>query len=88
MKSGLGNLKLSIYCCCGYGAGSFVGAQGAIWVAEQLGITGEGITPTPEGPALESVEVSCDDFIKNQHISKTAEVAVVQMFGVILCSNP
>ena len=53
-----------------------------------MGITGEGITPTPEGPALESVEVSCDDFIKNQHISKTAEVAVVQMFGVILCSNP
>ena len=43
MKSGLGNLKLSTYCCCSYGAGSFVGAQGAIWVAEQLGIAGEGI---------------------------------------------
>jgi uncharacterized membrane protein YfcA len=43
MKHGLGNLKLSLYCCCGYGVGAFVGAQGAIWAAKQLGITGEGI---------------------------------------------
>jgi len=42
MKSGLGNLKLSMYCCIGFGVGSFVGAQGAILVAKQLGITGEG----------------------------------------------
>lgn len=41
-KSGLGNLKLSMYCCIGYGAGAFAGAQGAIMVSEQLGITGEG----------------------------------------------
>ena len=43
MKSGLGNLKLSLYCCCGYGVGAFIGAQGAIWASKQLGITGEGI---------------------------------------------
>ena len=42
MKSGLGNLKLSIYCCIGYGLGSFVGAQGAIFVSDKLGDTGEG----------------------------------------------
>jgi len=42
MKSGLGNLKLSMYCCIGYGAGAFVGAQGAILVSERLGETGEG----------------------------------------------
>ncbi len=43
MKSGVGNLKLSIYCCCGYGIGGFIGAQGAIWVASRMGATGEGI---------------------------------------------
>ena len=43
MRRGVGNLKLSIYCCCGYGAGAFVGAQGAIRVAKQLGVTGEGV---------------------------------------------
>ncbi len=42
MKSGLGNLKLSIYCCVGYGIGAFMGAQGAIWASERLGVTGEG----------------------------------------------
>lgn len=42
-KSGIGNLKLSIYCCCGYGIGGFIGAQGALWVANQTGINGEGI---------------------------------------------
>ena len=42
MKSGLGNLKLSMYCCIGYGTGAFVGAQGAILVSERLGETGEG----------------------------------------------
>jgi len=42
MKSGLGNLKLSMYCCLGYGIGAFIGAQGAIWASERLGETGEG----------------------------------------------
>jgi len=43
MRRGLGNLKLSIYCCCGYGLGAFIGAQGAIWAAKRLGIAGEGV---------------------------------------------
>lgn len=43
MKSGIGNLKLSIYCCCGYGAGAFIGAKCAIWAANQSGASGEGI---------------------------------------------
>jgi len=42
MKSGLGNLKLSMYCCIGYGVGSFIGAQGAIWVSGRMGEAGEG----------------------------------------------
>ncbi len=43
MKSGIGNLKLSIYCCCGYGIGGFIGAKCAIWAANQSGASGEGI---------------------------------------------
>jgi len=43
MKSRVGNLKLSIYCCCGYGIGGFLGAQGALWVADRMGVTGEGL---------------------------------------------
>jgi predicted secreted protein len=42
----------------------------------------------PEGPALESVAITCDEFTANQFISKTIEISVGQMFGVILCSNP
>jgi len=43
MRRGLGNLKLSTFCCCGYGVGAFIGAQGAIWTAERLGMAGEGV---------------------------------------------
>ena len=35
-----------------------------------------------------SVEVSCDDFMKLQHISKEVEVAVDGSLTVTLCSNP
>ena len=35
-----------------------------------------------------SVEVSCDDFYKQQHISKEVEVNVDGSFTVTLCSNP
>ena len=35
-----------------------------------------------------SVEVSCDDFMKDQHISKEVEVSVGDSFTVALCSNP
>lgn len=43
MKSGVGNLKLSIVCTLGYGLGGFAGAQGAIWVAGRMGLAGEGM---------------------------------------------
>jgi len=39
-------------------------------------------------PKRVSVEVSCDDFMKLQHISQEAEVAVDDSFTVTLCSNP
>ena len=35
-----------------------------------------------------SVEVSCDDFMKNQQISRELEVNVGNSFMVNLCSNP
>jgi uncharacterized protein len=43
MKSGVGNLKLAIYLCFGYGIGGFIGAQAALWVAGRMGATGEGL---------------------------------------------
>ncbi len=43
LKSGVGNLKLAITCTLGYGLGGFVGAQGAIWLAQKMGADGEGI---------------------------------------------
>jgi len=41
--------------------------------------------PTPKQV---SVEVSCDDFMKLQHISKEVQVAAGESFTVTLCSNP
>jgi len=40
----------------------------------------------PAKPA--SVDVSCDDFMKQQHISQEVEVSVGDSFTVTLCSNP
>jgi len=34
------------------------------------------------------VNVSCDDFMADQHISKEVQVAVGDSFTVTLCSNP
>ena len=42
-------------------------------------------SPTPKQV---SVEASCDDFIKLQHITKEVQVAVGDSFTVTLCSNP
>ena len=39
-------------------------------------------------PALKQVDISCDDFMKLQHISQEVEVAVGDSFTVTLCSNP
>jgi len=39
-------------------------------------------------PGPTQVEVSCDDFMADKHISKEVEVAVGDSFTVTLCSNP
>ena len=39
-------------------------------------------------PKQASVEVSCDDFMKQQNISKQVEVAANGLVTVTLCSNP
>ena len=41
-------------------------------------------------PAIKqaSVEVSCDDFMKDKHVNKEVEVAVDSSLTVTLCSNP
>ena len=43
MKSGLGNLKLSMYLNVGYGIGAYTGAQGAVLASERLAETGDGL---------------------------------------------
>jgi uncharacterized membrane protein YfcA len=43
MKTGIANLKISIVSTLGYGLGGFAGAQGAIYVAKNMGASGEGI---------------------------------------------
>ncbi len=42
-RKGLGNLKLAMVCCLGYGSSSFAGAQLAIIASRYLGATGEGL---------------------------------------------
>ncbi|MBN1644265.1 MAG: sulfite exporter TauE/SafE family protein [Dehalococcoidales bacterium] len=42
MKTGIANFKVSIFSTLGYGLGGFVGAQGAIYVARNMGASGEG----------------------------------------------
>jgi inhibitor of cysteine peptidase len=39
-------------------------------------------------PLVRSVDVSCDDFMKLQHVGKEVEVAVGSSLTVALCSNP
>lgn len=43
MRRGLANLKICILAATAYGIGAFVGAQGALLVAEHLGALGEGL---------------------------------------------
>lgn len=43
MKSGLANLKICIFCISSLSVGAFVGAQGAVVLAEKMGETGDGI---------------------------------------------
>ncbi len=42
-RKGLGNLKLAMVCCLGYGSGSFIGARLAIMASRYLGLVGEGL---------------------------------------------
>jgi uncharacterized membrane protein YfcA len=42
-RKGLGNLKLAMVCCLGYGSGSFAGAQLAVRASRYLGLAGEGL---------------------------------------------
>jgi inhibitor of cysteine peptidase len=45
-------------------------------------------TPPGSPPSVLSLQVSCDDFIEQHHISKEVEVAVNGSLTVTLCSNP
>jgi len=45
-------------------------------------------SPASEPVSQVSLEVSCDDFYEQQHISKEVEVAAGDSFTVTLCSNP
>jgi hypothetical protein len=57
MKGGLANLKICIFCAAAYGVGAFSGAQGAIYVAQHLGETGEGFVRLALGLILCSLAV-------------------------------
>jgi hypothetical protein len=57
MKGGLANLKICIFCAAAYGVGAFGGAQGAIFVAQHLGETGEGLVRLALGVILCSLAV-------------------------------
>ncbi len=57
MRGGLANLKICILCAAAYGIGAFSGAQGAIYVAKNLGETGEGFIRLALGIILCSLAV-------------------------------
>ncbi|MBT8368242.1 MAG: sulfite exporter TauE/SafE family protein, partial [Deltaproteobacteria bacterium] len=57
MKGGLANLRICIFCAAAYGVGAFGGAQGAIYVAQHLGETGEGLVRLALGVILCSLAV-------------------------------
>ena len=57
MKQGLANLRICIFCAAAYGVGAFTGAQGAIYVAKSLGVTGEGLIRIVLGVILCSLAV-------------------------------
>jgi uncharacterized membrane protein YfcA len=57
MRRGLANLRICVFCAAAYGVGAFAGAQGAIYVAEHLGETGEGLVRLALGVLLFSLAV-------------------------------
>ncbi len=52
MRSGLSNMRVSVFLCCAFAIGAFSGAQGAILVAEHMGDTGEGLVRMTLGVIL------------------------------------
>jgi uncharacterized membrane protein YfcA len=57
MRRGLANLKICIFCAAAYGIGAFAGAQGAIYVAKNMGEAGEGAVRLALGVILASLAV-------------------------------
>lgn len=57
MRRGLANLRICIFCAAAYGVGAFIGANGAILVAERLGEGGEGAVRLVLGLILCSLAV-------------------------------
>jgi uncharacterized membrane protein YfcA len=57
MKGGLANLRICIFCAAAYGVGAFSGAQGAIYVAQHMGETGEGLVRFALGLILAALAV-------------------------------
>ena len=57
MRGGLANLRICIFCAAAYGVGAFTGAQGAIYVAKNLGEAGEGFVRLALGVILCSLAV-------------------------------
>jgi len=57
MRRGLANLRVCIFCAAAYGVGAFTGAQGALYVAENLGATGEGVIRVSLGVILLSLAI-------------------------------
>ncbi|MFC2008334.1 sulfite exporter TauE/SafE family protein [Chloroflexota bacterium] len=55
MRRGLSNLKLCILCTSALAIGTLVGAQGALWVAEYMGATSEGMVRLVLGVILLSI---------------------------------
>ncbi len=78
MKSGVGNLKVAIFCCCGYGIGGFIGAQGALLVASRMGASGEGIIRIMLGGIILAVAIY---FLKGGVKREWSEVKKVDHFS-------
>ena len=78
MKTGVGNLKLGIICTLCYGLGGFAGAQGAIWFAKQMGVSGEGIIRIVLGAI---VFMLCLYFLRGGRKREWPEVGKVDRFS-------
>jgi len=55
MRRGLGNLKLCILCTSALALGTLIGARGALWIAEYMGQTSEGMVRMVLGVIILSI---------------------------------